>query len=53
MLSDLTETKEAVFYYRQQVQIITFFPKGLIQAFDQKMPNSAVFRFSQKTRNNA
>ena len=44
MLSDLKEKKETFF---------NFFPKGLIQAIDQKMPNSSLFRFSQKTRNNA
>ena len=31
-----------------------FFPNGLIQALDQKMPNSSLFKFDQnKPRNNA
>ena len=30
-----------------KVQIIAFFPKGLIHAFDQKMPNSSLFSSAQ------
>ena len=51
-LSDLTEKKNLFLLQTTEffkVEIITFFPKGLIQAFDQKMPNSSLFRFSQKT----
>ena len=58
-IADYAEKKETSLTIKKN--IITqsqnnriFFPKGLIQAFDQKMSNFSLFRFGQnKTRNNA
>ena len=59
MLSDFPQEKRNLFDYKKteysKVQKIAFFfSDGLIQALDQKMPNSSLFRFGHnKTRYNA
>ena len=58
MLSDFPQEKRNLFDYKKQnfskSKKSHFFPNGLIQALDQKMPNSSLFTFGHnKTRNNA
>ena len=58
LLGDFAEKKETSFYYKKQnfqsPKNRIFFPNGLIQALDQKMPNSSLFTFGHnKTRYNA
>ena len=58
MLSDFPQEKRNLLDYNKhnfsKWKKSYFFPKGLIQAFDQKMPNSSLFRFGHnKTRKNA
>ena len=58
MLSDFPQEKRNLLDYKKhnfsKQKKSYFFPKGLIQAFDQKMPNSSLFRFGHnKTRKNA
>ena len=59
MLNYFEERKETSLTIKKKKQNIPkskrshFFSKGLTHAFGKKMPNSSLFRFSQKTRNNA
>ena len=58
MLSDFPQEKRNLLDYNKhnfsKQKKSCFFPKGLIQAFDKKMPNSSLFRFGHnKTRKNA
>ena len=49
LLGDFAEKKETYVYYKKQnfskSKKSHFFPNGLIQALDKKMPNSSLFTF--------
>ena len=57
MLSDFPQEKRNLFDKKKQnfskSKKSHFFSNGLIQALDQKMPNSFLFRFGHKTTYNA
>ena len=58
MLSDFHRKKETLLTIKNRIfqspENRIFFPNGLIQALDQKMPNSSLFTFGHnKTRYNA